>query len=206
MKIKLTDIPVYYINLEEDTHKKTSMQEILSDLGFSSINRFNAVKDPSNRHGCSLSHYELLSKLEKTEGPFIVLEDDLRLFEFVDELDIPDSADALYLGNSTYGLFGGKGIKKISAEKYNDNIYRIYNMLGAHAILYLNNDYIRNLLKMFEFDILIKDHHDKSRAASMKYYEIYALDTPMFYQYWYHESVTKARISEMQTVPKELSY
>lgn len=206
MKIKLTELPVYYINLEEETHKKTYMQEMLAELGFGNINRFNAIKDEKSRHGCSLSHYTLLKKLAETDGPFIVMEDDLRPLEFLDEIEIPDNADAFYLGNSRYGLYNGKGMHKISAELIDDKLYRLYNMLGAHAILYTSPQYVKDLLKMFEFDIAIKDHHDKSRAASMKYYNIYSFDDPMFYQYWYHENVTNVKVSECNVVPKEYSY
>lgn len=206
MKIKLTDLPVLYINLESETHKKTYMQEALSSLGFKNIIRFNATLDDSRRHGCSLSHYSAIKSMLNCEGPFIILEDDLRVRDFVDEIEIPDDSDAVYLGNSRYGLFCGMGIKQVSAEKHDELLYKIYNMLGAHAILYVNKKYATDLLKMFEFDIMIKDHHDKSRAASMKYYNVYAFDTPMFYQYWQHESVTNAKISDMELISKERSY
>jgi hypothetical protein len=61
-------------------------------------------------------------------------------------------------------------------------IVRIYNMLSAHAILYINSDYV-DLCKRISYNgYLISDHHDIGFAEVQRYYEIYAFDSPLFYQ------------------------
>lgn len=206
MRINLTDLDCYYINLDQDTHKKTHMQSMLTELGFNKIHRFNAVSAMPPRLGCGISHYEVLKTGLKSNKPFLVFEDDLRVRSFVSDIEVPDNADAVYLGNSIYGLFHGSGIKQISAERVDEKLYRVYNMLGAHAILYLNMEYVANTIKTIEFDIEIKNHHDRSRAAIMKYFNIYSFNEPMFYQGWQHEYATDVKLENIRMVGKEKSY
>ena len=43
MKLKLTDLPVVYINLDEQTDRKQTLEENLKGLGFKNIIRVSAV-------------------------------------------------------------------------------------------------------------------------------------------------------------------
>ena len=45
MKLKLTDLPVVYINLDEQTDRKETLEKI-KDLGFKNIIRISGFKDP----------------------------------------------------------------------------------------------------------------------------------------------------------------
>ena len=49
---------IFYINLESRTDRKEHIEAQLKTVGFTTFERFNAIKLPSNngRIGCSLSH------------------------------------------------------------------------------------------------------------------------------------------------------
>lgn len=206
MIINLNKTPAHYINMPDHTHNKTAMQEQLAEYKFESITRHDGALDQNSKLGCTKAHHGLLNKLSDYEEPFLILEDDARIANFRQHIDVPDDADALYLGNSKYGLYGGQGIFRISAEKINDDIFRVYNMLGAHAILYLNKDYAKFIAEKMSLFLETGDHHDKLRAETMKYFNIYALNRPMFYQLGEHESVTNFSISDLDNKDKRWSH
>jgi hypothetical protein len=191
MKINLLDIPTYFINLDDHTDKRKSTEDLLEKLGFNNVNRVAGVYNENSRVGCTLAHAKALDlALERGGAPFLILEDDIALKNNKTSFDIPDTADAFYLGISRWGLYGGTGHRQISLEKHNEELYRIYNMLSAHAILYLNDEYAKMLLKSYKFYVDTKDVQDKGNAELMKYYEVYALSSPMFYQEGINEKET----------------
>ena len=63
-----------------------------------------------------------------------------------------------------------------------DNLLRVYNMLGAHAILYLSDEYVSLCSKIAKHGYDTADHQDIGFADVQKYYNVYAFDDPMFYQ------------------------
>lgn len=204
MEINLYEVPIYYINLDKDVEKRERLEATLFDLGFENVHRFAGHYSKERAVGCATSHNALLNELKDMDTPFLVLEDDVQPAHLKSLIkNIPEDADALYLGNSAFGLWGPKGEKKIAAEKVNPNLYRIYNMLSAHAILYLNNDYVKFLAKATSLMVDLKDNQDKSRAQTMKYFNIYALNSPMFYQEGKHSKVTNISISQLNCVRRE---
>jgi len=205
-KINLTNLPVYYINLKEDVEKSKNFETTMKDLGFKNVNRFDAIKDEFKKVGVAKSHNKLLKELSSQDEPFIVFEDDVDVFNFKPTISVPDNSDAFYLGNSIFGLYSGKGIRKVSAEKYKDEVYRIYNMLAAHAIVYLNKDYVKFLAMATEFNIAIETNQDKARAETMKYWNIYCNNEPMFYQKGVHGPVTKKIMSKLPLVGPKNAY
>ena len=91
MKLKLTDLPVVYINLDEQVDRKEKLEENLNELGFKNIIRISGYKDPDPNRGCAYSH---ALGLEEVDPPFILLEDDCMPLNFIDEIEIPDETDA----------------------------------------------------------------------------------------------------------------
>ncbi len=181
MKLKLTDIPVVYINLDEQTERRENIEKSLNELGFKNIIRVSGFKDRIGKRGCAYSH---AMALEEIEPPFILLEDDCVPLNFVDSIEIPDDADAVYLGISSWGRMNshsGPCVQYEEVENY-DDLLRVYNMVGAHAILYINPDYIDLCKRIAYHGYLIADHHDIGFAEVQKYYDVYAFDSPMFYQ------------------------
>jgi hypothetical protein len=181
MKLKLTDIPVVYINLDTQQRRKKNIEKSLDNLGFENVIRVSAFADRVGKRGCAYSH---AIALEEVEPPFIVLEDDCVPLNFIDEIEIPDDADAVYLGISSWGRMNshsGPCVKSEEVDGY-PGLLRIYNMLGAHAILYINPDYVDLCKRIAYHGYLISDHHDIGFADVQKYYDVYAFDNPMFYQ------------------------
>lgn len=190
-KIELQSLPVYIINLKEDIAKRSAIERKLGESGFTNINFFEGTRSYTKKVGVATSHNQLLKELGDADLPCLVLEDDVSIFDKKEYIDVPENADAYYLGNSVFGLYGGVGKKKIALERFDSNTFRIYNMLAAHAIVYLNRDYIKFLEQATAFQLSIKDNQDKARAETMKYWNVYAAERPMFYQNGVHEPVTK---------------
>lgn len=204
--IYLPDLTAYYINLDRDVEKSENVEKTLNDLGFKSVKRFAGIEEEIKKIGVAKSHNLLLKKLSKEKAPFIVFEDDILPSRFDPHLKVPKNADAYYLGSSSYGLYSGVGRRKISLELYEDKTYRIYNMLAAHAILYLNTDYVKFLAKATEFSVYIRDNQDKARAETMKYWNVYAGERPMFYQSGTHGPATRVGITNTMSVGPERAY
>jgi len=188
--IELKNILVLYINLETHTEKQESTEKKLKSLGFFNIKRVPGVVHENSRVGCSLAHKKALELGLFYGTPFIVVEDDIVIKNTQTTVSIPETADALYLGISDWGMYNGKGHRQISVEKYNDEIYRLYNMLSGHAILYLNEDYVKMLIRSYDFFISTNDIQDKANAELMKYYEVYGMANPIFYQEGINEKYT----------------
>jgi GR25 family glycosyltransferase involved in LPS biosynthesis len=191
VKVKLTDIPVYYINLDSEPEKQERLETTLADLGWTNVTRVAGVQRPNRRAGCAESHHTLLMRLQDETTPFIVLEDDIAPYQFKRYVNIPEDADAFYLGLSRFGLYNGTGTRRISAEKKTPNVYRLYNMLAAHAILYLNQDYVKWLVRAIRFPRSINTNQDKARADTMKYWNIYGQNPALFYQRGHNVKHTK---------------
>lgn len=191
--MKLKEIKTYYINLDKDEEKKESMENMLSNLNFN-YERFPAIQE---EWGCEKSHYKLLA--EGLQSPFLILEDDCSLKNEVIELGVPKNIDFVYLGVSGFGYCNGN-ISYVLYEEATEDISRVYNMLSTHAMLYLSDDYanmVRNLA--FHCAYKVNQHFDKSIAEMEKYYEVYALNNPMFYQDNYNKPHTYHDLRNYQT-------
>ena len=139
MNLDLKEIPAIYINLEKDVDKNESMKSMLNDCGFKNIIRVDAEYTPDNPlAGCSLSHYNALHEIDP---PFIVFEDDCKVKNFSSTINIPDDADAVYLGISSWGRMNSHSGPFVQYENLKGGLLRIYNMLSAHCVLYLDEEY-----------------------------------------------------------------
>ena len=195
MKLNLTDIPVYYVNLEGEDVKREHTESMLKDLGFKYVHRFDAIRHEAGRIiGCARSHYEIL-KNEKP--PFIILEDDCALNkEFVSEIEVPDNADALYLGISHWGRYLNHSGPYVHCTKVDDNIVRVHNMLATHAIMYLSDSYTEMCKRVaYHFGYEVENHLDIGFAEIHKFFNVYSFDEPLFRQYEW-SAVTTGKISE----------
>ena len=91
---------------------------------------FNAIRHEAGRIiGCARSHHDSSKDIKP---PFIVLEDDCALIkDFVDEVELPDNADALYLA-SLMGKISRPLCPYVHYSECNDDIVRVYNMLATY--------------------------------------------------------------------------
>ena len=181
-KINLLDIPVLYINMDDDKEKRERLESFLEQKGFTDVRRVRGTPNRRKKVGVAHAHKKALLTGLEIGTPFIILEDDIVENKFKKQIEVPENTDAYYLGVSKWGLQSGRGTQTISVERYNTDTFRLYNMLSAHAILYLNMDYAKFLLKSVNFYIKIETNQDKGRAETMKYWNIYAEKDPLFAQ------------------------
>ena len=201
MKLNLIDVPVFYINLDEQEEKRKATETLLKKLGFRYVQRFSAIKHETGRIiGCARSHYEIL---RTKKPPFIILEDDCTLNkEFTNNLEIPDNADALYLGISHWGRYLNHSGPYVHTTKVNENIVRVHNMLATHAILYLTESYVDICKRVaHHFGYEVENHLDIGFAEIHKFYNVYALNEPLFRQYEW-SAVTTGKLSENSFNPQ----
>ncbi|MFZ9376819.1 MAG: glycosyltransferase family 25 protein [Candidatus Fonsibacter ubiquis] len=196
MKINLIEIPIYYINLDSQVEKSERTQSMLKEIGFKNIFRYPAIKHEKGRIvGCAMSHHAILSSSIKP--PYIIIEDDCALNgKFKSQIEIPDDADALYLGISHWGRYMNHSGPYVHTSKVNCELVRVYNMLATHAIVYLTKSYIDICSRIaYHHGYVIEDHVDIGFAEIQKFYNVYCLDEPIFRQYEWN-AVTTGRISE----------
>ena len=179
MNLDLRKITALYINLLQDTGRNNDMKKLFKTCGFESHYRIDAEYTPNSLAGCSLSHHNALNEVEP---PFILFEDDCVIKNFKPIIEIPDDADAVYLGISSWGRMNSHSGPFVQYEDLGDGLLRIYNMLSAHAILYLSQEYVSLCSRISEQATSIADHQDIGFAEIQRYFNVYAFDDPMFYQ------------------------
>ena len=184
MNLDLRDIPVLYINMDKDVEKRERIENHIDRLGFKTKIRVpGVVHRDGPLAGCALAQYNALYEVDP---PFIILEDDATPFDYNPIISIPDDADALYLGISSWGRMNSHSGPFVQWEYYfkevDINLLRVYNMLSTHAILYLNPEYISVCKKIAYHHQEINEHVDIGFTDIQKYYNVYAFNQPLFYQ------------------------
>ena len=193
MRINILDIPVFYINMAKDIHKKEYIEFRLKEKGFTNINRIDATHDKDNgKVGLSKSQFRALSQIR---APFIILEDDADPKYFEPTIDIPDDAHALYLGTSQWGYMQSHAgyYLKYKPVKGMKHLFRIYNMLSSHAILYLDQEYVEMCKRTTRY--CAEEYPmpmDVPFAMIQRFFNIYCLDKPMFIQKDYEDKMSSA--------------
>jgi hypothetical protein len=186
VKIKITELPTFYINLDDRPDRRARVESILSNYGFSNYERFPGVK-AGKRVGCSTSHSQLLQKIiDEDIYPALVLEDDIEVFQnFIEEIECPDDADAMYLGVSCYGYNHDKSSKGLKISELGDSYHRMHNMLARHAIIHFNKEYDRVSIDLMNNFISNPEEYiagDVTLSSMHPRYKVYAQNIPLFYQ------------------------
>lgn len=203
--LDITKVPVYYIGMIGENHSR--LEGDLKNAGFQNVRQSPGVIDKVKTAGVAKAHMAALEMaLSECNGPFIILEDDVRIDDFQHKVTVPKDAHAVYLGLSMWGLKHGKGQMGISGKRDNAGLYRMYNMLAAHAILYVDQDYARFILNSIPIFLEMGTNQDKMRAETMKYWNVYATRNPVFYQSGKYEKYTKFRLSEDKMIPLKQFY
>jgi hypothetical protein len=181
MNLDLREIPALYMNLEQHTEKNENMQKILKECGFKNIIRVEGVPRPDRPvAGCSSAHHK---GLQEVDAPFILFEDDCMIKNFRPEIEVPDDADAVYLGISSWGRMNGHSGPYVQYERVKCDLYRVYNMLGGHSVLYLTNEYVRMCQRITHHaGYVIEDYQDIGFAEIQRWFNVYTFDDPFFFQ------------------------
>lgn len=188
MITKLTNIPAYFINPDDFNHRLIPAMTALESCGFASIERipFNE-KYPARHVTMTKAHlYALDTAMKKGQYPFALFEDDIAIMKHPPlEFNLPDEADLVYWGGSTYYSFQ---TQMWHFEPYNDAYYRIFNILSAHAILIPNKRgaeiitgaYIQSLKENIFNDVMLA-----------KYSNMHIFLAPKDGNYFYQDDYTK---------------
>lgn len=193
MIIDITNIPTLWFGGIKPTRK----EKLLNTL--SSLNIKNEFVEPlvSNEqdkaYAIKISHQRAIKRSLDFNSPVLILEDDIApTSNFSNIFDIPDDADALYLGTCVYGLVPDWKYRPVShypiwlGQPENlgvyKNLYRISNMLCAHAIIYISKKYKEFCFNTIEYCVLENLPVDVLLADIMKKFNVYAVDSPVFFQ------------------------
>lgn len=204
MIIDIRDFPVYYINLDSQPDRRESTENTLTSLGFSRIYRVSGIQHQTPSVGCALSHLKVMEN-KSIQAPFLLVEDDIQYVGNEKLIyEVPEDADAIFLGTSIWGRFLNFNGQFVQYRKVNEDIVRVYNMLSAHAILYLNNGYKEHLSRVaYHSAYEIQDHMDVGYAETQKYYNVYSVNRPVFTQNTHQEASTSTHITQMGMDPEE---
>ena len=184
----LREIPFYYINLDDAVERNENMKKILNELGIKNVRRISATKHSIGQAGTARSMLEAIETainpvVSPLGAPFVVLEDDIEVKRWDPIIEVPENADALYLGISGWGRMNGHSGPFVQSDSIGGGLVQVYNMLGGHAIMYFRDRYIdlvRRVCLHAGYDI--EDHPDIGFAEIQRWHNVYAFDDPYFYQ------------------------
>ena len=201
MQIDLKQIPTFFINLPQHIEKRNKIETMLSNLNIETFCRLEGSIYPENPiAGCSRAHYH---SIEPDKVPFLLLEDDAFLLEnrWSDGIiEVPDNADAIYLGTSTWGRMNGHNGEYIQYDTVAEfpGLLRVYNMLATHSILYLNREYAGMIKRVaYHTGYVIENYNDVAFAEVQRFFNVYAFDEPIFAQKS-NENATNLAITSVQ--------
>jgi hypothetical protein len=191
MKIKLNELKSVYVNLDEEKYKDNQIKKILKNFGFENVIRVPGIRTPKNYY--IGNKQSLLNAVSHYSGePIIVFEDDAFPYMFINEIDIPDDADAVWLGYSWWGaVIGGKsnetkeGFSHISVSEY-PHLSKVSGCLTTHSVLFISDKFVKDVQNTIELNLKnLKnnlDAWDWIVAGLHPKYNIYALNVPAFCQ------------------------
>lgn len=220
MEFILKDLDFYYINLDKDYTKARSLETKLDllDVPSTQIHRIKAHENQESHLGILDSQIEAIEKGLESKKPFIVLEDDVDVNNYIEKIPVHDLSVCTYLGISAWGLdFNTESLARlnnIEAFQLEDDlrISRIKNMFSAHSIFYHDGTYASELLKNLylvkegkPFRINSIDYDlkyfgktivpcDIVMALMQHHYFVTALKIPLFFQTGEHEYCTRINL------------
>lgn len=196
MLLNVKELKIYLISPGIDKYKARVLTvfERLVTSGFNNIEYVKSVPGSNSTDSLSRTNLEIMKK-ELRNGcsrPFMILEDDVNILFEYDRIEVPDDADAIYFGVSQWvypyafnTLGNGYHIRTNSATDITDTsplLTRIKGMTSAHAILFINQEYIRRFINLMTDRLSYITPHDLIFATMHASYNVYALKNPMFYQ------------------------
>lgn len=187
MKISLKNINYYYLTCNNSIRKEHILQEFM-DYNLIEINPILGISKEKSGSTGFIRIIEKAIKNFKNNSfePFVIFEDDVKKYrEFPEFLEIPDNSDILYIGLSQWGSINGIGHQySIYFDDIDANIIKIYNMLSMHGMIICSLEGLFALHKcMMESSIKNNRAWDLYIAEIQPYYNVYALKTPLVYQY-----------------------
>ena len=198
MLLDIKDITVYIISPGVDNYRSkllTVFERVINE-GFKNVTFFKSIPGPNKTASLTNTVIEIFKRELNNDKPFIILEDDCAFFTKYDQIEIPDTADMLYLGvsfwsypystNTLYSMYRPNIVRNSvnTVESYNNNLVKIKAMTATHAILYISREFIRTFIeKMTDISKYIDDvPHDLLFSSLHPSFNVFGLKQPMFYQ------------------------
>ena len=198
MKLDYREVPTYYMNLDSEKGRIVGTENSLKASGIKNFQRYSAVSSPIKKLGCSASHHKILGDFS-IQTPFMICEDDL-IYTGIDKFiyDLPDDADALYLGPTQWARYMNY-IGPFLHYKLTDSpdVVRIYNMLMAHAVIYISDDYRKHCERIAKLSMNGKHHIDQGFADAQAVYNVYSVNHPVFSQSGWNQKVTSSPVTDV---------
>lgn len=181
---KLIDIPVVFIspdNNEKYNKRKLNTESLLTQIGFKTFSHH--ISSSEKYPKClAKANIDILSQ-NLDDNPILIVEDDIA-WTGVTTVYIPTSVDCMYLG---FSICAGDTVHNTntgtcSVNYVSQNVYKINNMLSAHAILYISKRFKEAAIKCFQEAYDSGHHTDVILSRILSRFNVYANSKPVFYQ------------------------
>uniref|UniRef100_A0A6C0HT95 Nucleotide-diphospho-sugar transferase domain-containing protein n=1 Tax=viral metagenome TaxID=1070528 RepID=A0A6C0HT95_9ZZZZ len=197
MHLFLDNMKYYFLTCNNEIRK----QHMLSEFKDYDITEVNSVFDPSKNKSGAIGFSRILDLAtlnqdpSKPFQPFVIFEDDVKKYrEFPKTIEIPDNTDILYIGLSCCAMKHDSGACHVCFTNTTNEVIKIYNMLALHGIIICSPRGLlaiqKCMLEGYFKDII----WDIFTAQIQPFYNVYALKTPLVYQFGEiggHEAPTK---------------
>lgn len=203
MKINIKSCKYYFLTCNNDIRREHFMKEF-GDLDITEVNPVMDIgRNQSGVTGFSRVLDVAVRDQRREFKPFCIFEDDVKKYrDFPEEIEIPDDADFLFTGLSSYGMSEFSHCYDVFYKGIDENVVRTFNMLSVHGIIVCS---IRGLLGFQK--CLIESYFTGSTldiytAYLQPYYNFYALRVPLVYQYGLiggQEGTTKIEFNNERT-------
>lgn len=231
--IEFKDVEIYWINNSSNVERFEHMKKLLEKhFPKNKHIRIDAVMHNPKYQGVTMAHTISLMKGLTSCKPFIVLEDDVtidevRIEEIEEIMNIDKKPDVIYLGLSTWGTRTGHHMEIFKNFKKNVMVWekkvlfnrgakgcdigsttfiKLDDMYGAHAILYLNREYVLKTLKYCIMAVECNKPHDIFLPKLMRSNYVVGLRVPWFYQLARiggQEGATRVRLDRLEEIRLE---
>jgi hypothetical protein len=193
MIINLKEIKYFFLTIPSNQKRIKNIKAAFKTQGIR-LNRVDSVigQNISKLQSGALGFIQMIDRGLNDNSlvdfkPFCILEDDTNIYrKFPDYINIPENADLLYIGTSTYGYnhsikWANQNVFIESVDNRTD-LYRILNMLSTHGIIITSlkgANYIKYAMRL-----AIKHNiaYDNYFAGMQSNYNIYCLKEPLVYQ------------------------
>lgn len=199
MEIDITNCKVYIISPGTGSYTDRLMTAIrrLVDLGFQSIEYVRSVVDENKANSLTLTVISILERELYTTNPFLILEDDIQIYNIQRHFHIPSNTKAVYLGLSWWiypfhydsllypdrdNIFQIQPVSPVHVSSVDDTFATIRGILATHAILFIDRDFMNEFLERVNAILPLKVPHDLLFATMQHEHKVLALKAPLFYQ------------------------
>lgn len=200
-QVNLRNLPFYWLNVDSRPdralHMQAQLHGFINDRVDGSPSPLLQRIDDGRQHfvGAPLGHARVIDyavrRMGATFEPFVLCEDDIAWTVPPGPepivVDYPPDADAIYLGISACGTqpavhdYHMEIVREQSAT--HPHLQRVYNMLTAHAVLFLSFRYTMAYFAAMIESCASRQPCDCISTRLSATHQVYALGEPIFYQH-----------------------